>query len=122
MIRLTRLRQADPLYINPDHIERLDRHHETVVHLLNGVEYVVVESPEEIMEQVTLLRARVIATAARMVSEQQGVPASAVTHVEFVAAAPGLPTVLEIDDLDGVVEDSGSTQHTPHPAPDVEGV
>ena len=36
MIRLTRLRQTDPLYINPDHIERLDRHHETIVHLLNG--------------------------------------------------------------------------------------
>jgi uncharacterized protein YlzI (FlbEa/FlbD family) len=45
MIRLTRLRQTDPLYINPDHIERLDRHHETIVHLLNGTEYVVVESP-----------------------------------------------------------------------------
>ena len=49
MIRLTRLRHSDPLYVNPDHIERLDRNHDTVVHLLNGNEYVVVESPKEIV-------------------------------------------------------------------------
>jgi uncharacterized protein YlzI (FlbEa/FlbD family) len=66
MIRLTRLRQSDPLYVNPDHIERLHRLHETVVHLLNGNEYVVVESPEEIVEQITYMRARAIALAARM--------------------------------------------------------
>lgn len=66
MIRLTRLRHSDPLYINPDHIERLDRNHDTVVHLLNGNEYLVVESPEEIVEQVTYLRARAIALAARL--------------------------------------------------------
>ena len=93
MIRLTRLRQADPLYINPDHIERLDRHHETVVHLLNGTEYVVVESPEEILEQVTMLRARVIAEAARMVSAQTG---SASGLIDAAAAVP-LPSIEEAD-------------------------
>jgi uncharacterized protein YlzI (FlbEa/FlbD family) len=93
MIRLTRLRQADPLYINPDHIERLDRHHETVVHLLNGAEYVVVESPEEILEQVTMLRARVIAEAARMVSSKS----ADVTSVLGAAAAGTLPDVQEED-------------------------
>ena len=70
MIRLTRLRQSDPLYVNPDHIERLHRLHETVVHLLNGNEYVVVESPEEIVEQITRFRARAIALAARMAIER----------------------------------------------------
>lgn len=98
MIRLTRLRQTDPLYINPDHIERLDRHHETIVHLLNGTEYVVVESPEEILEQVTMLRARVIATAARMVSEQHDAAQADVSQVQVVAASPGLPTVVTPDD------------------------
>lgn len=93
MIRLTRLRHADPLYINPDHIERLDRHHETVVHLLNGAEYVVVESPEEILDQVTMLRARVIAEAARMVSARSG-DASTVLGA---AAAGVLPDVQEED-------------------------
>ncbi|MEZ5249555.1 MAG: flagellar FlbD family protein [Ilumatobacteraceae bacterium] len=65
MIRLTRLRQTDPLYLNPDHIERLEHHHETVVRLLNGNEYVVCESPDEIVDQVVMLRARSIALAAR---------------------------------------------------------
>jgi flagellar protein FlbD len=107
MIRLTRLRQTDPLYINPDHIERLDRHHETIGHLLHGTEYVVVESPEEIMEQVTMLRARVIATAARMVSEQHTTMPADVTDVQVVAATPGLPTVVSPDDLDPVSSDEG---------------
>jgi uncharacterized protein YlzI (FlbEa/FlbD family) len=98
MIRLTRLRQTDPLYINPDHIERLDRHHETIVHLLNGTEYVVVESPEEILEQVTMLRARVIATAARMVSEQHEAVSADVAQVHIAAATPTLPIINGLDD------------------------
>ena len=99
MIRLTRLRQTDPLYINPDHIERLDRHHETIVHLLNGTEYVVIESPEEILDQVTMLRARVIAMAAKMVTEQSAVSqVSAIGDVHVVAATPGLPTVVDEED------------------------
>lgn len=109
MIRLTRLRQTDPLYINPDHIERLDRHHDTIVHLLNGTEYVVVESPEEILEQVTMLRARVIATAARMVSQAGDAAAVDLTGVQVAAATPTLPLVEHGDDdpssdrADGVV-------------------
>lgn len=94
MIRLTRLRHAEPLYINPDHIERLDRHHDTIVHLLNGTEYVVVESPEEILDQVTMLRARVIAEAARMVTAQAG----DVSSVIGAAAAGALPDVQEDED------------------------
>lgn len=89
MIRLTRLRHGEPLYINPDHIERLDRHHDTVVHLLNGTEYVVVESPEEILEQVTMLRARVIAEAARLVSAEAG-DASSVVGAAIAGALPGV--------------------------------
>ena len=97
MIRLTRLRQTDPLYINPDHIERLDRHHETVVHLLNGTEYIVIESPEEILEQVTRLRASVIAMAARMVTEQNvSIEVATLADVQAAAASPGIPTIEEL--------------------------
>ncbi|MEX1107058.1 MAG: flagellar FlbD family protein [Ilumatobacteraceae bacterium] len=74
MIRLTRLRSSDPLYVNPDHIERLDRAHDTVVHLLNGNEYVVVETPDEIVERITRNRANAIALAAALVAEQQALP------------------------------------------------
>jgi flagellar protein FlbD len=94
MIRLTRLRHSDPLYLNPDHIERLDRAHDTVVHLLNGNEYVVVESPEEIVDQITQYRARAIATAARMAVEH--LPESAaLAPIQVVAAVTPLPEIEE---------------------------
>jgi uncharacterized protein YlzI (FlbEa/FlbD family) len=95
MIRLTRIRHSDPLYLNPDHIERLDRHHDTVVHLLNGNEYVVLESPEEI----TAFRARTIAAAARLAVERIG-PTAADQPIDTVQAAASvmpLPTVAEED-------------------------
>ena len=61
MIRLTRFRKNEPLYLNPDHIERLDHNHETIVHLANGNEYVVMETPDQIVDLIVALRARVIA-------------------------------------------------------------
>lgn len=63
MIRLTRLRNNEPLYLNPDHIERLDHLHETHVHLSNGNEYVVTEGPTEIVGLIVALRGRILAAA-----------------------------------------------------------
>jgi uncharacterized protein YlzI (FlbEa/FlbD family) len=97
MIRLTRLRQSDPLYINPDHIERLEGNHDTVVHLLNGTEYVVVESPEAIVEQVIQLRARAIALAARLAVDGLDGP---VEPVHAAAAVAPLPQVSHGDEID----------------------
>jgi len=99
MIRLTRLRQSDPLYLNPDHIERLEGHHDTVVHLLNGTEYVVVESPEEIVRQVIMNRARAIALAARLAVEE--VDVLNIDPVHAAAAVSPLPHVEHDDDLSG---------------------
>ena len=98
MIRLTRLRQSDPLYVNPDHIERLHRLHETVVHLLNGNEYVVLETPEEIVEQITYLRARAIALAARLAVD--GIDAAVMSDVRAAASVSPLPAIEE-DGPDG---------------------
>ena len=75
MIRLTRLRNENPLYINPDHIERLDQYHETTVHLFNGDEFVVVESAERIVELITEQRARILALASRLAAGQAAPPA-----------------------------------------------
>jgi uncharacterized protein YlzI (FlbEa/FlbD family) len=61
MIRLTRLRNAEALYLNPDQIERLDRHHETLVLMSNGTEYVVIEDAEMIIDLIVAYRGRVIA-------------------------------------------------------------
>lgn len=66
MIRLTRLRNAEPLYLNPDHIERLDRNHDTNVHMGNGTEYVVTEDAEEIVDLIVAYRARIIDSAQRL--------------------------------------------------------
>ena len=74
MIRLTRLRNANPLYLNPDHIERLDSHHETTVHLFNGNEYVVTETADEIVRLVNEQRAHLLALASRLELEVPGHP------------------------------------------------
>jgi uncharacterized protein YlzI (FlbEa/FlbD family) len=66
MIRLTRLRNPNPLYLNPDHIERLDSNHETTVHLFNGNEYVVTETADEIVRLVNNQRAQLLALASRL--------------------------------------------------------
>ena len=106
MIRLTRLRQNDPLYINPDHIERLEGHHDTVVHLLNGTEYVVVESPEEIVEQVIYLRARAIGLAARLAVDGLDAPAAGgINPVHAAAAVAPMPTVHRDDESERPTRD-----------------
>lgn len=83
MIRLTRLRNANPLYINPDHIERLDQYHDTTVHLFNGDEFVVTESADRIVELITEYRARILATASRL------------AQVDDEEPTPGLGQVAE---------------------------
>lgn len=66
MIRLTRLGKANPLFLNEDHIERLDAHHDTTVRMTSGVEYIVIETAETIAELVTEQRARVLARSYRL--------------------------------------------------------
>lgn len=63
VIQLTRLRHEDPFFVNPDLIERVDTHVDTVVRLTTGSEYVVSESAEEIIRRIADFRARVIALA-----------------------------------------------------------
>jgi flagellar protein FlbD len=69
MIRLTRLRQTDPFYVNPDHIERIEHHHDVLVHLFNGTEFVVNETPDEIIASVREHRALIL-VAARLMSDE----------------------------------------------------
>ncbi|HWM18478.1 MAG TPA: flagellar FlbD family protein [Ilumatobacteraceae bacterium] len=69
MIRLTRLRQTDPFFVNPDHIERIEHHHDVLVHLFNGTEFVVNETPEEIIASVREHRALIL-VAARLMSDE----------------------------------------------------
>lgn len=63
MITLTRLRQNTPFILNPDLIERVDTHVDTVVRLTSGTEYLVNETGEEIVRRTIEFRARVLAVA-----------------------------------------------------------
>jgi len=60
MIQLTRLRHDDVFFLNPDLIERIDSHVDTVVRLTNGSEYLVVESGEQIIHRIAEFRAKVL--------------------------------------------------------------
>lgn len=64
MIQLTRLRHDDTFHLNPDLIERVDTHVDTVVRLTTGSEFVVVEDAEEILHRIVTYRASIIALSA----------------------------------------------------------
>lgn len=70
MIRLTRIRADEPLYINEDLIERLAGNHETTVWLTNGDHYVVTEDPETIFARIVEARAVTMAVAQRLADNE----------------------------------------------------
>jgi flagellar protein FlbD len=61
VIQLTRLRHDDTFFVNPDLIERVDTHVDTVVRLTTGSELVVAEDAEEILHRIVSYRATIIA-------------------------------------------------------------
>ena len=60
MIMVTRL-NGPAFALNPDLIERVEATPDTVIHLVGGTNYVVVESVDEIITRVREARAAVIA-------------------------------------------------------------
>jgi uncharacterized protein YlzI (FlbEa/FlbD family) len=61
MIQLTRIRHSEPLYLNPDRMERIEEHADTTVRMENGNEYIVCESAAEIVDLIIRHRAEVLA-------------------------------------------------------------
>ena len=62
MIRLTRLNGSE-MYLNADLVATVESHHDTVVTLVDGKTYVVTESAEQVVAEVTAYRASVLAAA-----------------------------------------------------------
>lgn len=60
MIELNRIGKTQAFLLNPDLIERIDCHVDSVIRLTNGVEYVVRESGEEIVELIVEFRNRTL--------------------------------------------------------------
>lgn len=65
MIRLTRL-NGEAFALNPDLIERVEAHPDTVISLTDDVRFLVRESVDEILHAIRDYRAEVLATAYAM--------------------------------------------------------
>ncbi|MGY1732340.1 flagellar FlbD family protein [Geodermatophilus sp. SYSU D01045] len=65
MIRVTRL-NGEHFALNPDLIERVEGHPDTVVFLVDGTKYVVSEDVDEVLDAIREYRASILATAYAM--------------------------------------------------------
>ena len=65
MIRVTRL-NGEQFALNPDLIERVEAHPDTVVTLAHGTRYVVTETVDEVLLEIREYRAGILATSYEM--------------------------------------------------------
>ncbi len=73
MINVTRL-NGPAFVLNPDHIERIEATPDTVIHLVDGTNYVVVETVDEIVARIRESRAAVIALSHLIEQRTAGAP------------------------------------------------
>ncbi|MFK7918558.1 MAG: flagellar FlbD family protein [Ilumatobacter sp.] len=76
MIELTRLGKNDQFFLNPDLIERIDCHVDSIVRLTNGIEYVVAESGEQIVDLIVEYRSRIATQGPIVARDASFAPAS----------------------------------------------
>jgi flagellar protein FlbD len=62
VIRVTRL-NGERFALNPDLIERVEGHPDTVAFLVDGTKYVVTESVDEVLQEIREYRAGILATS-----------------------------------------------------------
>ena len=65
MIRVTRL-NGEQFALNPDLIERVEAHPDTVAFLLDGTKYVVRETVDEVLQEIREFRAGILAISYEM--------------------------------------------------------
>ena len=65
MIRVTRL-NGEQFALNPDLIERVEAHPDTVAFLVDGRKYVVKESVDEVLQEIREYRASILSTSYEM--------------------------------------------------------
>jgi flagellar protein FlbD len=65
VIRVTRL-NGEQFALNPDLIERVEAHPDTVAFLVDGTKYVVKESVDDVLHEILEYRASVLATSYEM--------------------------------------------------------
>ena len=89
MIRVTRL-NGERFALNPDLIERVEGHPDTVAFLVDGTKYVVKESVDEVLDEIREYRAGILATSYEM---DRGEYRSGVTDAA-AADVPGNSSVV----------------------------
>jgi flagellar protein FlbD len=60
MIQLTRLNHV-PFYLNPDLIEHMEVTPDTILSLTTGQKFLVLESPEQVLDSLVQFRRRILA-------------------------------------------------------------
>jgi flagellar protein FlbD len=85
VIRVTRL-NGEHFALNPDLIERVEGHPDTVVFLVDGTRYIVREGVDEVLDEIREYRASILATAYAM------------DRGTYRAASPGSTPVHVADD------------------------
>ncbi|NEK57823.1 flagellar FlbD family protein [Geodermatophilus sabuli] len=65
MIRVTRL-NGERFALNPDLVERVEGHPDTVVFLVDGTKYLVTETVDDVLVEIREYRASILATAYEM--------------------------------------------------------
>jgi flagellar protein FlbD len=69
VIRLTRLNGSE-VYLNADLVATVESHHDTVVTLVDGKTYVVLETAEQVVARITTYRAAVLAAVEMHIDDE----------------------------------------------------
>ena len=89
MIRLTRLNGSE-VFLNADLVATVESHHDTVVTLVDGKTYVVLETAEQVVERITHYRAAVLAAVEMHVDDESDDDGPAqVVHLHTVTERRG---------------------------------
>ena len=92
MIRVTRL-NGERFALNPDLIERVEGHPDTVAFLVDGTKYVVKESVDEVLQEIREYRAGILATSYEMDrGEYQAAPAESTDGVPGTSSVVPFPS------------------------------
>ena len=87
MIRVTRL-NGERFALNPDLIERVEGHPDTVAFLVDGTKYVVKESVDEVLDEIREYRAGILATSYEMDRGEYRSPSAAEQATGVSAVVP----------------------------------
>src|SRR3954465_3234139 len=90
VIRVTRL-NGEQFALNPDLIERVEGHPDTVAFLVDGTKYVVKESVDAVLDEIREYRARILATSYEMDRGEYRSPLSDAEPANAVSTSSVVP-------------------------------